>query len=259
MKLSLKQEASYGGNDWWNWSVWVEGEKADLKRIEYVEYTLHPTFPEPVLRIANPSSKFRLNSAGWGEFTIRAQVVMKDGEKKNLRHHLELMYPDEGEAQGEHAPANGLATEGPQRTFFMSYNISDALFVGALSKAFTADGARVQMVAEEPSDLPWEDTINRLLEQTDYAVFIISDTLSSWMVREMAAASQHKIPIIPVLIMSSKVTRSDIPVQTEKAIQVKPVPSDLYEDEARALVKRINKQIKSIPPASSKKKRAVKR
>ncbi|HEY0378673.1 MAG TPA: pYEATS domain-containing protein [Pyrinomonadaceae bacterium] len=259
MKLSLKQEATYEGNEWWKWSVWVEGDTADLKRIKYVEYTLHPTFPEPVQRVENPSSKFRLDSSGWGEFTIRAQVVTKDGEKKNLRHHLELMYPSSEETQGESAPSKEAAAEERQLTFFLSCNVSDALFAGALSRAFMAEGARVMMLADEMTSLSWEEALSKVLEQTDYALFIVSDALSIWMKREIEAASAHKIPIIPILIMSGRVKREEFPPETQKAIQVKPIPSDLYEDEARGLVKRINKQIKSIPPASGKKKRALKR
>src|SRR6266481_886362 len=68
--LEVNQKSVYRGNDWWDWSVWVEASAESLDQIEYVEYKLHPTFPEPILRHTNRGEKFRLASSGWGEFTI---------------------------------------------------------------------------------------------------------------------------------------------------------------------------------------------
>jgi transcription initiation factor IIF auxiliary subunit len=93
-EFEIDQSATYAGDDWWEWSVWVEGRKADLDRIEYVEWTLHPTFPKPIRRIDDRSTKFRLETGGWGTFLIRARVEMKDGSSIRLRHELELHYPD---------------------------------------------------------------------------------------------------------------------------------------------------------------------
>jgi hypothetical protein len=38
--------------------------------------------------------KFRLETSGWGTFRLRAEVIMKNGRKQDLRHELELHYPD---------------------------------------------------------------------------------------------------------------------------------------------------------------------
>jgi transcription initiation factor IIF auxiliary subunit len=92
--LRLRQSADYEGGDSWSWAVWVEGSDADLDAIDYVEYTLHPTFPRPVRQIRDRSSKFRLETRGWGSFTIYATVVRKDGVPLRLEHDLELYYPD---------------------------------------------------------------------------------------------------------------------------------------------------------------------
>lgn len=95
--LRLEQSEKYQGNGrddhWWDWSVWLEGPDADLDQIEYVEYTLHPTFPKPVRRISDRQSKFKLSTGGWGVFTIHARAVRKDGSVVTLSHDLSLHYP----------------------------------------------------------------------------------------------------------------------------------------------------------------------
>jgi transcription initiation factor IIF auxiliary subunit len=95
--LHLEQSEKYEGDGrddhWWGWAVWVEGPAADLEQIEYVEYTLHPTFPKPVRRIYDRESNFKLSAGGWGVFTIHAKAVRKDGSVTPLRHDLSLRYP----------------------------------------------------------------------------------------------------------------------------------------------------------------------
>lgn len=97
MPLRIAQDQSYSGDDRWNWSVWIVGKSEELDSIEYVQYTLHHTFPKPVRRVSDRSTQFRLRSAGWGIFTLFAKVVQKDGVEIPLIHELELYYPD-GEA-----------------------------------------------------------------------------------------------------------------------------------------------------------------
>ncbi|CAN5823459.1 hypothetical protein BH20ACI4_BH20ACI4_03560 [soil metagenome] len=94
MAYELAQDFEYKGDDWWEWSVRVDASEDELNKIKFVEYTLHPTFPNPVRIVKDRKTKFRLESAGWGIFTIYAQAVLQDGKKVNLEHELELLYPD---------------------------------------------------------------------------------------------------------------------------------------------------------------------
>ena len=93
MTIHVEQEMEYERNDWWNWSVWVEGDAAELDCISSVVYTLHSTFANPVRTITDRRTKFRLQSAGWGGFTIYAQVFDKEGSSRKLEHSLKLYYP----------------------------------------------------------------------------------------------------------------------------------------------------------------------
>jgi transcription initiation factor IIF auxiliary subunit len=93
-ELKINQWEKYEGEDWWKWAVWIEGSDALLDLIDYVEWTLHPTFPNPIRKIRDRASKFRLDTAGWGVFKIAARVQFKDGEQTKLQHSLKLYYPD---------------------------------------------------------------------------------------------------------------------------------------------------------------------
>lgn len=95
--MQIAQSEQFAGDDWWNWSVWIEGSPEELDEIEWVEWCLHPTFPDPIRRVTDRSSGFRLDTGGWGVFAMTAIVHRKDGSAEHLRHHLQLHYPDGSE------------------------------------------------------------------------------------------------------------------------------------------------------------------
>lgn len=90
----VEQWEKYEGDDWWKWAVWIEGQDEALDRVDFVEWTLHPTFPNPVRKLKDRATKFRLETGGWGVFAIHARVQLKDGRQVKLSHYLKLHYPD---------------------------------------------------------------------------------------------------------------------------------------------------------------------
>ena len=74
--------------------MWLDGPADELNSIDHVMYILHPTFHQPVREIDNRQTKFRLDTFGWGTFTIQAKAVYKDGREALLQHDLVLLYPD---------------------------------------------------------------------------------------------------------------------------------------------------------------------
>lgn len=92
--FEIQQWEEYEGENWWKWAVWLEGSDDALDRVESVEWALHPTFPNPVRRQKNRKDKFKLETAGWGVFPIRARINMKGGQSYNLTHHLVLHWED---------------------------------------------------------------------------------------------------------------------------------------------------------------------
>lgn len=49
-----------------------------LSQVERVVYFLHRTFKNPVREVRDARKQFALKTAAWGEFTIRADVYVKD-------------------------------------------------------------------------------------------------------------------------------------------------------------------------------------
>jgi transcription initiation factor IIF auxiliary subunit len=92
--MEIAQDYRYKGNDWWYWSVWIEGDDGELNNIDHVIYYLHSTFPNPRRSVSNRGTKFRLETGGWGVFPLQAKVVNKDGSELMLKHYLRLEYPD---------------------------------------------------------------------------------------------------------------------------------------------------------------------
>lgn len=91
-KYDIKQTYEYKGDDYWEWSVWIEASEPALDKIQNVIYNLHYTFPNPVRTIKTRHNKFRLDASGWGVFTIYALINFKDGTALELQHELELFY-----------------------------------------------------------------------------------------------------------------------------------------------------------------------
>lgn len=77
----------------WDWTVFITGDERDLEKVDYVEYTLHETFSNPV-RVIRDRGKgkeaFPLSTNGWGTFRIFIRVFLKDGNILSLSHDLKF-------------------------------------------------------------------------------------------------------------------------------------------------------------------------
>lgn len=91
--ISVDNVAKTAGNNQWNWTIFLTGPRQDLDKVDSVEYTLHPTFPNPVRRVSalgDPDRAFGLSATGWGTFEVGVRVFMKDGQSKELKHRLKF-------------------------------------------------------------------------------------------------------------------------------------------------------------------------
>lgn len=62
-----------------------------LSQVEKVVYFLHKTFKNPVREVTNRNTNFELRTAAWGEFTVRAEVFLKDqSEPLRLSRYLNI-------------------------------------------------------------------------------------------------------------------------------------------------------------------------
>lgn len=79
------------GGDRWDWTVFIDPQSDDLDKIKCVEYTLHPTFPDPVrivCAMGRVDQPFPLSTNGWGTFWIGIRVLLRDGSIRELGHQL---------------------------------------------------------------------------------------------------------------------------------------------------------------------------
>ena len=89
MRVVHSSEHAAGGS--WRWSVWIEGTTSDLDEIDAVDWRLGPDFPDPVRRVTDRPSKFRLSSVGWGAFPIVASLSFRGGRPAlRLTYFVEL-------------------------------------------------------------------------------------------------------------------------------------------------------------------------
>ena len=92
--VTVLNTSRYDGDGRWDWTVFVRAGNPTLDAIQCVEYTLHPTFPNPVRRVCvrgkDSQQAFALSGNGWGEFTIKVKVFFRDGKQKLLNYPLKL-------------------------------------------------------------------------------------------------------------------------------------------------------------------------
>jgi len=88
--MKIAQDSRYRGNDWWDWSVWIEGTSSELDQIDEVTWRLHPTFSPSKVTKRDRTTGFRLDTSGWGTFTIRADLKLTNRSSQTLKHELEL-------------------------------------------------------------------------------------------------------------------------------------------------------------------------
>ena len=90
--IRIEQKVDKASEEWFDWSVYLEPVDRGiniLNQIESVKYHLHPTFPDPK-PITNANNNFKLDANGWGEFEIKADIKLKNGQKITKYHWLKF-------------------------------------------------------------------------------------------------------------------------------------------------------------------------
>jgi transcription initiation factor IIF auxiliary subunit len=88
--IGIDNTAKYLGNGQYSWTVFATGSESALSQVSGVKYTLHPTFPDPV--VWGKGANFSYTANGWGEFDIAATIYYKDKKRKptSIVHPLKL-------------------------------------------------------------------------------------------------------------------------------------------------------------------------
>jgi hypothetical protein len=192
LQLRLKNSSVWQGTDRWKWSVWVDGKQESIEQVDRVEYILHPTFPDPVRLVTDRASNFKLNSKGWGEFMIHANVVTKTGRTLRLNHWLKL---SGGKSLGERESRQ---TEKP--SVFLAYSKVDYPLAAELSRFLEARGLEVLSENQLKPDEPIMSAVRSLIGRADAVLALIAEEPSSWVLNEISEAEKQQIPIVPMLL-----------------------------------------------------------
>lgn len=195
MNIQVKQQAVYARKNWWTWAVWIEGPDDVLDAINFVEYTLHPTFPNPVRVQKDRSTKFRLESAGWGSFTIYAAVHRKDGDVVKLQHRLVLSYPDQ-----EALPLSrdvALATT----TLYLLNSSADTPFANVLGKVLKEHGFNV--LTPNDFNLAGVASLMKVADQADMALVVFSERTSELIYRDIRHLMKLNLKVLLLTLGSS--------------------------------------------------------
>ena len=93
LSIAARNTAKEEGKGRWKWTVYLDASPAVLEQIRCVQYTLHPTFPNPVREVCekgDPSQPFALSSSGWGTFVMGIRVFLRDGRSHEFQYELHL-------------------------------------------------------------------------------------------------------------------------------------------------------------------------
>jgi hypothetical protein len=83
-----------GGYDIYAWCVFLDETAEIVNNIQMIEYTLHPTFRNPVREVTDKEHRFALQSEGWGTFKIDIRVFFEDGTEQDEGYLLRLEADD---------------------------------------------------------------------------------------------------------------------------------------------------------------------
>ena len=196
MSYRIAQDFEYVGNGYWRWWAWIEGDDAELDRVKEVVWILHPSFKRTRIPVQDRPNRFRLNTAGWGTFLLRAEVVLVDGEKKLLSHNLRLEFAEPAAAV---APAHAVPPSRPL-SLFLSYSTQDSRIAAKLRENFKQVGFDVLDQTRIGAGEPWSEALRRMIWQSDAVVgFVGEDEISPWVSAEIEAAAAAGKPAFVLL------------------------------------------------------------
>lgn len=206
MSFTVAQDSVFKGNDWWTWSLWIEAPPEELDQVESVTYRLHDTFPDPIRKIHDRASKFRLEAHGWGEFSIPAHVRLKNGETIRLRHELILERP---------ALSFTSALAGARRAYsFISYSRADAVVFAAQLRRELFNGTPPFETWFDQFDLPAavdaSEAVGTAVRDCESVILVLTSGTQPAPEREWRLALEYRKPIILLKVHSDALVPSEL-------------------------------------------------
>ncbi|MBC8508548.1 MAG: hypothetical protein ISR58_00520 [Anaerolineales bacterium] len=206
MNLYIRQDASPSSEGWWDWAIWLEGSSDDLEDVAYVEYVLHPTFPNPVQKVTNRDSNFRLSARGWGEFNIKARVHFEEDDDGDDGDNDNLLVMDHWLELDEIAPAKEVfrspsKSDRPPR-LYLSSAVADIEFAYSLKEALEDGGVEV-LLKQDMGVQNLSVLLQTQRRSVQAGLLMVSDMGNPWMVRDYMVLAENKISSMVVQIGAS--------------------------------------------------------
>jgi hypothetical protein len=200
MSYRIAQDFHYVGHDYWHWRAWIEAEPAELDAVQEVAWILHPSFSQTRVTVRERGTGFRLESAGWGTFLLRAELLLADGQKRALRHALRLEYPDGAETPAPTRAALPKGASAAPRSVFLSYSAADARAAARLREGLEKAGLEVLDQSRVGAGEPWREALLRMIARSDAVIGLVEgDEVSPWVSAEMQTAMAAAKPTVALL------------------------------------------------------------
>ncbi len=199
MGISIEQTAKQNKTRNWRWSIWLEGSEGELDKLQSVTYQLHPTFTNPIRTITNRKSGFRLKSSGWGQFMIYMTLQYHDGTEEKRQHWLKFDSKAKTKAltkTPESISKNELTERSP--TAFLSFSVADTVAAMAVRRGLEEKGVSVLDASKINAGENLSDGIEKMINQSDFGVSVISDISSNWLKMETSQMQSRDLPIFDV-------------------------------------------------------------
>jgi len=174
--LKLVNDSKYIGNKNWSWNIWLEGSAVDQGKVISVKYFLHPTFQNPIHLITDKASKFKLSGSGWGEFNVKAEILIEGQTKLTLNHWLKF---------------NDKETLDTLSTFkgkvFLSHSVTDGPIASRLAYLLIKKGYDVtaSAIIDITTGVDWQKVIKNNIELADVNVVFILKGMSEYIGTEI--------------------------------------------------------------------------
>ena len=197
MSYSIDQGFKYVGNDFWRWWAWIEADEAELDQIKKVTWLLHQSFYQNRIVSRNRANGFRLDSAGWGIFLLRAELQLNNGENLLLKHQLRLAYPASEETA---MPRESLPEREGTPSVFLSFSMQDARLAAKLRSGLQEANIEVMDQTKLAVGDLWSEVLERMMARSDAVISIVgADAISPWVMAEMEDAVAAAKPVLVLL------------------------------------------------------------
>jgi len=200
MTLRLMNDSKPIKDSRWRWAVWVEGPAQELDQVKVVRYTLHPTFPDPVRTVTDRGSKFRLESSGWGEFSIMAHLTLTDDRVESLERWIRL--------QGREEEPGDVSRRRPR--VFLSGSGIDRSFLSLVREelhkqdvdVITSDDVSISAASSA------SESSSNAVSSSDVVAVVLSRGYANTAQHDVAMARARQKIVVPVLLGPNATTPS---------------------------------------------------